>query len=96
MATWKRVFRDLALGAFGPPAPRGWRREPYTGAELREIRRSKGVGRPPALQIARVLRLGWVVVFSAATGKSSWFRNWRPKPGPAARRLRRKLEWRPS
>lgn len=46
--------RRRLLGPYGGRSIITGKRRPYTGAELRAIRKEKGVGRPPAVNLGRV------------------------------------------
>lgn len=71
-------------------------RTPYTGAELREIRKRNGVGRPPAVKLAQLERLGWAPVSVLEGGKHGPLRWARMRTfsekGPAARRMRSRIQ----
>jgi hypothetical protein len=61
-------------------------------AALRMIRKSNGVGRPPAHTLKRLARLGWFAVYSADDPHCRWRRQaWSQRTGPAARRRARRL-----
>lgn len=73
------------------------RRFPYSGAELREVRKKNGVGRPPAYALARVKRQGWLYVCLTSLrdagdlhGGMRWVREKDRPIGPAARRRARR------
>lgn len=61
-------------------------------AALRMIRKQNGVGRPPAVMLARLQRLGWAPAWKPGEKHPKWFRGIQARLGPAARKQARWLK----